>query len=412
MKPKQLTVIVVLALVLGGMGLWIARQRDAAYQTSGPGLGDKVLPEFPLNDVTAVTIEDGTNSLHLAKLEGIWKLEERHGYAANYTELSGFITKVWELKAVQSEAVTQADLKKLQLVDPGEGVEGAGTLITFQGEGDKTIAELLLGKQKMRKSEAPSQFGDEGWPEGRWVHVVGGGDVVALVSEPFSNIKTQPDQWIDKEFFKVEKLKSAEVTHAEATNSWKIFREVEGGELKLTDPQEGEEFDTGKASSVGNLLSWPSFVDVASSELENETTGLEEPVVAKLETFDGFAYTVKVGSIAATNDNQYIQLSVSADYPTEREAPEDETPEDKERLDTEFKEKTDKFAEKLAKEKKFEGWTYVVSKWTVENILKNRTDFLKDPEEAETTPDEAVAPGADPDTEVVIPPLPPALDYR
>jgi hypothetical protein len=414
MKPKQLTVIVVLALVLGGIGLWIARQRDAAYQTTGPGLGEKVLPDFPLNDVTGLIIQDTTNTLHLAKQDGTWKLEERYGYPADYADLSDFIRKVWELKTVQSEVVSSADLKKLQLIEPGEGTAEAGTLITFKGEGDKDVAKLLLGKQKMRKSETPSQFGDDGWPEGRWVHVVGEGNVVALVSEPFSNIKTEPGEWINKqEFFKVEKLKSVEVTHAEATNSWNIFRETDGGELNLADLREGEEFDTGKASSIGNLLSWPSFVDVASPELNAETTGLDAAVVAKLDTFEGFTYTVKVGSKPATNDNHYLQVGVTADFPKEREAPEDETPEDKERLDKEFKETTDNLEEKLQKHKSHEGWTYIVSKWTVENILKNRTDFLKEPEEeAEEAATDAASDATSAPTEVPVPPLPPALDYK
>lgn len=417
MKPKQLTLIVLLAVVLGGMGLWIARRDAASYVTSGPGLGDKVLPEFPLNQVVTVTINDGTNTLQLAKAEEIWKVQQRYGYRADFADLGDFIRKVWELKAVQSESVGESGLKKLQLMEPAEGASNAGTAVTFQGQDGKTIAKLILGKQKMRESEGPSQFGDMGgYPEGRWVRVVDGPAVACLVSEPFSTIQTKADQWIDKEFFKVEKLKRVEVAHSEPTNSWTIYRETEGGELKLADLQEHETLDTGKASPVGNLLSWPSFVDIASPDESAETTGLDHPVAAQLETFEGFTYTVTVGGKTATNDYRYLQMSVKGDFPKEREAPEDETPEDKERLDKEFKEETEKLEAKLTKEKGFEGWTYIVSSYTVDNLLKNRSDFLKEPEpEAEQGADagspDAANLGPVIDTSEP-PPLPPSLDIQ
>jgi hypothetical protein len=282
-------------------------------------------------------------------------------------------------------------------------------VVSFIGAGDKLMAKLILGKQKMRKSATPSQFGEDSWPDGRWVYVAGSGDTVALVDKAFSNIKTEAGEWIDKEFFKVEKLKSAEVTHAVGTNSWKIVREVEAGELKLTDAGEGEVLDTGKAAPVGNLLSWPSFIDVADPALDAATTGMESPVVAKLETFEGFSYALKVGGAVGTNDNYYVQVDVSASFPEARQAPEGESAEDKERLDKEFKEKTEKLQEKLKKEQGLGGWTYIVSKWTVENLLKNRSDFL-----AVEEPVVEGGAGADaiglPDPS--IPPLPPALDFQ
>jgi len=107
---------------------------------------------------------------------------------------------------------------------------------------------------------------------------------------------------------------------------------------------------------------------------------------------------------------------VTGDFPQEREGPEDETPEDKERLDQEFKDTTEKLEAKLKKEKAFAGWTYVVSNYSVENLLKNRADFLKEPEpEAETT--EAAEPvdpanlGPVTDAEA-LPTLPPSLDIQ
>ena len=66
-----------------------------------------------------------------------------------------------------------------------------------------------------------------------------------------------------------------------------------------------------------------------------EETGLDSPVVAQMETFDGFTYQIQVGSTNSAG-NYHVSVSVQGDYPRERTAGEEEAETDKEKLDTEF----------------------------------------------------------------------------
>ncbi len=213
---------------------------------------------------------------------------------------------------------------------------------------------------------------------------------------------------MNKDIFKVEKLKSVTVTHPAGTNSWKVYRETENGELKLADPQGEEKLDTSKSSSVGSALSYPSFTDVLSPQAKPEETGLDHPTTAKLETFDGFTYTVNIGK--KTNDDNYpLTVSVTGEFAKERTPGKDEKPEDKEKLDKEFKDKLAKLEEKLKTDQAFGKWTYLVSKWTIDPLLKERKDLLvdkKDEKKADAQPTETKVgepkpgetPGALPDT--------------
>src|SRR6267143_4836357 len=150
---------------------------------------------------------------------------------------------------------------------------------------------------------------------------------LALISEPLANIDPKPDQWLNKDFFKVEKVRSVAVTFLNATNSWKLDRETESGEWKLADAKPEEKLDSAKASGVSNPLSSPSFVDVMIGA-PPEQTGLDKPTLIALETFDNFNYTVKVGT--KTNDNYPFIMSIAATLPKERTPGQDEKPEDKE----------------------------------------------------------------------------------
>ena len=78
-------------------------------------------------------------------------------------------------------------------------------------------------------------------------------------------------------------------------------------------------------------------------------------------------------------------MSVSADLPAERTAGADEKPEDKERLDKEFADNQAKLVEKLNKEKALEKWTYLVSKWTIDALLKDRKDFMAEEKSEDAT---------------------------
>src|SRR5438094_1367855 len=400
MNRKQLAILLVLGAVIGALGFFVSRRNAASYQSSGEGgAGKKLLPGFPINDVTRIDVRQGTNELTLARQEEQWTVRQRYGYPANFQEIGDLLRKMWELKIVQTEQIGPSQFARLELTEPDKGTN-SGTLVEFKDKSDKTIQAVLLGKKHTRKSGNASPLGaSDAWPDGRYVLVLNGPKDVAVVSDALSEVETKPDRWLNKDFFKVEKLKAISVTHTNATNSWKLARETENGPLTLADAKPGEQLDTGKSAPAGNALSFPSFTDVVSPEAKPEETGMNSPVVAKLETFDGFSYTVKTAG-KTNEENYYLNLNVSADLPKDRTPGKDEKPEDKEKLDKEFKEKTTKLEEKLKQEKAFEKWTYLVSKWTVDPLLKERKDLLAEKKE-EPKKDEKP-----PETGAVTPPKP------
>jgi hypothetical protein len=145
----------------------------------------------------------------------------------------------------------------------------------------------------------------------------------------------------------------------------------------LAEPKPGEQLDSTKTSSLANPLGSPSFVDVLGTRAG--ATAPDKPTVATVETFDNFTYTLTLGQ--KTNDNFPLMLVVVAQPVRERTPGKDEKPEDKDKLDKEFKEKLKKLDEKLIGEKAFEKWVYLVSSWTVDPLLKERHQLLAEKKE-------------------------------
>src|SRR5437879_2184934 len=124
---KQLTVLLVLVLVLGGAGLLIRNKENAALKSGDPVIGKKLLGEFPVNDVAHIAIKQDTNELNLVKKDDLWRVRERSEYPANYTEISDFLLKARDLKIVQHERVGPTQLPRLSLV-AGRGTDPALTV--------------------------------------------------------------------------------------------------------------------------------------------------------------------------------------------------------------------------------------------------------------------------------------------
>jgi len=402
MNRKQLIILIVVGAVIGVLGLLAYNKQNESWNSSGTRMGAKIIDKFPMNDVERITIKQGANQMNLAKKNDIWAVEERGDYPANFDTIREFLQKVGEAKVAQAPQVGQSQLARLEL-SASDKSTNSGTQVEFKDKSGKQLNSLMLGKKHMKESKGESQFGGGGWPDGRYVMVGSDAKTVAVISEPFANIEPKPEEWLSKDFFKVENLRAIAVTSQNASNNWKLFREKEGADWKLVDPKKDEQVENSKTTVMSSALASPAFTDVSTNPPDK--TGLDKPTLtAKLETFDGFTYDVKVGNkVSPDKDDYYFKIAIAAEVQKDRVPGKDEKPEDKTKLDKEQADKVKKLQEKLQTEKPFEKWTYVVSKWTIDPLFKERKDFLAEKKE-EPKVAEKTTPPAIPTPTVISPP--------
>jgi len=412
MKGKQLLLLLLLVGVIGGGAWYLQKGNQESWSGGAKGAGAKVL-EFPINDVSHVQLKSSGSEANLVKKDEQWTVQERAGYPASFEQVSGLLRKLWDLKTVQEVKVGPSQMPRMELTEPGKG-DPSGTLVDLKDKDGKSVGGVLLGKKHMRKSEGGGPMGDMGdmggFPTGRYVLPVGG-QKVSLVSETLDEVEPKPERWLKKDFVKIENPKKITLAGAAEGMNWSISRESATAEWKLADanaaapaadakpegaaaatppdakpPEGGEptppaaegpkpgELDTSKVSQFATLLSNPVFKDVLNPDAKPEDTGLDKPTTATFETFDGLTYALKIGKLMS--DAYPVQFTVTGDLPKERTPGQDEKPEDKTRLDEAFAATQKKLQEKLETEKKLEGRTYLLEKFTVEPLLKERSALL------------------------------------
>lgn len=372
MNLKQLGILIALVVVIGGAGLMLHKQQKSSWTGGGADVGKKLMgDDFPINNVARISVQHGTNALNLVKKDDFWRVRERGDYPANFSQISDLLKKLRDLKVVQVEEIGPSQLERMELA-PGRGSNSA-VVVQFVDPTEKPISTLLLGKKHMKKAPQPSPADGDGdtFPDGRYVEVGTNSHQVALISDALETLDTNPDPWLNKDFFKVEKPKSIEVDFPVATNSWKLTRETEAGDWNLANTNAGEELDVAKTSGVTSPFSAPTFNSVLpGAKLE----GTNKPTVVKIDTFDNFSYTINVGD--RTNDDYFVTLSVTAKPLTERVTGKDEKPEIKAMLDNQFKDVQQKAADKLKQEQTYQQWTYLMPGWAIDQLLKERSQLL------------------------------------
>jgi len=385
MSSRQLILIVVIAAVLGAIG-WLLFNRSASSWESRPATQGQKILSFPLNDVTHITIKDSAAALSLAKHKGEWVVRERADYPANFDQVSRLLRKIWEMKPVQQVKVGPSQFARLNLTQPSTGTN-SGTLVELKGNDEKRIAALLIGKTYFRKSQQNFDQG-AGFPAGRYVMPEDGLDRVSLISDPLTDVTSKADRWLNRDFITIEKPRTIALMASIPEKNWKVVRDNNSSPWKFPDTKPGEEVDPTKAAGLASSLAHINFADVLEPTAQTDVTGLDKPSVLTIETFDGFAYSLRIGKL--NGENYPISVSVSANLVHERSPAANEKPEDKKKLDEEFQGKLKTLEEKLSKEKKFENRTYLVAKSTIDQLLKNRSDLIKAP----SSPSPSVTPSS------------------
>ena len=119
MNRKQLTLLIVLGVVLGGLGYYVYNKQQSSYERGATAEeGQKVLKgvaQSAINDIAKIIIRQDTNVVNLSRQGEEWTVAERGGYPANFSNISDLLRKFWDLKVTRPVEVGPSRLPQLKL---------------------------------------------------------------------------------------------------------------------------------------------------------------------------------------------------------------------------------------------------------------------------------------------------------
>ncbi|HZS17413.1 MAG TPA: DUF4340 domain-containing protein [Candidatus Udaeobacter sp.] len=374
MKGKQIGILLVLLFVVGGVALILQKRNQSQWSESATSNSGKIA-DFPVNDVVRVAIRSSKGTVHLEKKKNVWVVTEKADYPADFQRVSSLIRELWELQPVQQMKIGPSQLGRLELLDPDQGAN-AGMVVELKNADDKMLAKLVIGKRIMAKDSGQETFQRFPMPMGRYVLASNDGGTVSLVNQRLE-FDTRPESWLKHDFIKIENPQSISLSGQTEPRHWTLTRGNAKADWKLANAKPNEEVNNATANSFTSLLTSLRFGDVLPPDAKLEEHGLDKPDTLTVQTFDRFTYTLKIGKPA--NESYPVSVTIAADPVKERTPAPEEKPEDKPKLDEQFKTRLKQLEEKAAAEKECEQRIYLIPKTRLDPFLKDRNELLAKP---------------------------------
>ncbi len=376
MKPRTVIILWIVALLLGVSVFLIKKSAGNDIKTATDRTaGQTLIPNLPAKEIASIHIADAELSVTLEQKDGNWSVVERDGFKANPTEIIGFLRSLIELKVTQGIEAGPSFAPRFGMDEKSSDPAQRGITATLKDASGKSLATISFGKN-LDSVASSSPFG--GGSVGRFVRNHADESGFYAVSELFPSLSADPKNWLAEEFIKIEKIQSIALTQPGSDkNELELERDTEEADFKFTSAFPGVKIDPAAVAPLKSLFSYARFDDLVPTAEIAKRANPEKLQTATIKTFEGLTYVLILQpSKIQGSENYLLTVKVSGELPEKRKPAENEKPEDAAAADKAFDERRKAIADSIAQTKKLEPLTFEVSKFTVDALLKSRTDFM------------------------------------
>lgn len=370
MKKNQFLVLLAALVVLLAAGAGVMWWQQNRWQGGDARVGKDLVPALVAANVGGIAIRAPEAAVNLQVKDGVWQVQERGGYPASVDRIGEFLAKLSGLRIAQVEPLADSQRARLQLLDPKtpEAKQGGATSVDLADKAGKALAHLMLGKKVIKQSAttAPTKGSPE--PSGRYV-ATGEPGYVLVVSDPLNQTEAKPELWLARDLIRVHGAKQMSSVGPDGKLRWSVSRESESADWKSTSP--GDKLDSNRVQDLVSVLIYIALADVAT---DAANASFDQNPTLKISTFDNLNYSLNFG--ASQGDLRYLRISLNGDPPATRVLAKGESAEDKTKKDKEFEENHKGLLQQLEREKKLEGWTFLVKNSDIESLLRDRAQLL------------------------------------
>ena len=371
MRRYRTLIILAVLVAIAAAAAVVVQREDAGIAKSG----EKLLPAL-MDELEEVALVESTHQGKTVILElgdGSWGVAGRNGYPAELAEVRGLLVGAAELVRVEPKTARPEQYEKLELGDPAnEDAESFGYVLK-DGKG-KVISSLVVGKRRFVTTPTD---------EDEYFVRVSDDPQAWLVSGRIPRNRRTLD-WLRREVTKLDQMRVARaaVTHPDGTVVGVAKSSPRDTDFVLEGVPEGFEIEEPfSVHAIGTALATFTLNDVARlDDIDFGADGLE----AVTETFDGVRLTARMSTVG---DRTFVRMAAEFDPALVASETTDAL------LD-----ETAARAEVEELTRRWDGWAFEMSGYTVTNLRKKVDDMVKPVEDEPSGPAPGAFPSPRPDT--------------
>lgn len=353
------TLILLLIALLGLGGIFAYKEYQKFSARSERKLGDTIYKDYPVNDITKVTLKNNNSEVTIEKEGSFWVVKDGSNFRAKYSVLANLLAEIYEMKAGQVINVRKSGYQKMSVADPDEVTTNAGCRVeTFLPDGKKA-SSFILGRTKTKSMEdgvTAGSFSFESFFVGQYVRLTD--EEKPMLVRNIFRVTADPKEWRDPFILELKKDEIARITGQD----YLLVAGGEGGELLL---------DDGTKPNSGALLRLTETLSRLEAKEASEAGDGLYGTYLKVELMSGLNYTL-YGKSADGGDSF---LSIKAGFTAPDRGTNEVTRAEKD-ADLKAADEANQYNEWYGK------FTYKVDKATYQKLFINEAG-LKEPEKSD-----------------------------
>lgn len=285
MKLDKFAVVVLITLIIGGAALYFSQKE--AEQLEDKESGQLFASDLAkrINDVASIKIKETSAETNLNFEDNKWRLQEKAGYPADFSQVKQLIVNVSNFETIESKTSQPEKYSRLGVQAVGEEGEVDSKQIDFMDKAGNMIQSIIVGKQQ--DSRAPGADSA--------LYVRKTNDKLSWLVEGSLRMPVDHVTWLDKTIIDIKStaIQSVSITHDDGSKLTISKGSEEDKHFKVDNLPSGAELKSESvADSLANGLQNLTFTDV--SKRNDFTTEDKKPTTIQYKTFAGLVITVKL----------------------------------------------------------------------------------------------------------------------
>ncbi len=283
MKSKTIGILAAITVVVILAAVILTRQKPDGI----PRAGEPLFPELKarLNEVKDIIVSTKDQAVHVTREESGWVVTEKSGYRASMGQVRPVLIGLADLTILEPKTRNPDLYDKLGLQDvQAEG--SSSTLVTLKDAEGKTLAELLMGNQRLSKGDSSKEE----------IYVRKPGDSQAWLCLGRVRMEKTSDGWIEKQVLNIDshRVRQVRVVHPGGETVTLQKDKPTAPDFVLQHlPKTSKVASQYSVNNIADTIAQLTIDDVLP-EAQAKVRGMGA-VKATLETFDGLRVIVTTG---------------------------------------------------------------------------------------------------------------------
>ena len=294
------TLILLLIALLGLGGIFAYKKYQSLKASSERKLGDIIYKDYPVNDITKVTLKNNASEVTIEKEGNFWVVKDGGNFRAKYSTLANLLSEIYALKAGQVINVRRSGYQKMSVADPDEVTTNAGLRVeTFLPDGKKA-SSFILGRTKMHSGDddmTARAYSMDALFVGQYLRLTD--EEKPMLVRNIFRVNADPKEWRDPFVLLLRKNEIARITGQD----YSLVAGGEGGELLFHD---GTKPNSGALMRLTETLS--------RLEAREAVEASENPggTYLNVELMSGLNYTLYGKSVDGGDSSVFIKAAFKA----------------------------------------------------------------------------------------------------